>query len=179
MSKDIIGFYQGVVRNQEGYSINDILKFSDEKLEDNHCYIQWIFPLPERSKAVPGSPFLRQADINEFNDSGVLQSKMIELFYRVAGFYGLGVQIDPETEAMTIKVMPSDGLFEKKTANWLTPHNHNFLRISRIIRSLKLAGLEQWAQGFYKCMCEIYENNKTTIGPVTKQFWDKAIEKDF
>tara|TARA_Y100000310_G_C20699497_1_gene828393 strand:+ start:6333 stop:6794 length:462 start_codon:yes stop_codon:yes gene_type:complete len=153
MSK-IIEFYEGTRRNQEGYSIDDIIDFTDTGLERGHTYIQWIFPLPEKSKAVPNSPVLTQTDIDEFNRRSDLQNTMKELLVVMLNFY-------------------------HSSSQWLTPHNHNFLRITRIIRSSKLLGLEKESQIFYNNMCAIYEKNERVIGPVTKQFWDEAITKDF
>ena len=40
------------------------------------------------------------------------------------------------------------------------------------------SGLTILAKKLYNCLCDIYEDNKNTIGPVTKQFWDEAIKKD-
>jgi hypothetical protein len=171
MAKDIIGFYEGRARNQEGYTIDDISGFTDAGLEKNHCYIQWIFPLPEKSKAVPTSPILRQGDIDEFNRRPDLQKKMRTMFEIMLMFYGLNIYEH--------KVRTSFEHWHYRYPVWLTPRNHNFLRISRIIRSAKLLGLKGEAQMFYDFLCNIYKDNKGTIGPVTKQFWDEAITKDF
>jgi len=171
MVKDIIGFYEGTHNNQEGYSIDDIKEFTDEELEKVHTYIQWIFPLPEKSKAVPGSPVLRQSDIDEFNNRSDLQKKMKTMFYIMLDFYGLNV--------FDNKVRTSFENWHHKYPMWLTSRNHNFLRLSRMIRSMKLLGLKNDAQMLYDFLCILYENNENIIGPVTKQFWDEAITKDF
>ena len=54
--------------------------------------------------------------------------------------------------------------WEDQSQNWLTSRNHNFLRLSRIMRSLKLCGLERWAKAMHSCLCEIYEDHKGVIG---------------
>ena len=160
MAKDIIGFYLGISKNQQGYYIDDILNFNDEELENNHCYIQWVFPLPEKSRAVPESPILRQRDIETFNNCQDLQGKMLKALERMAKFYGFG---DKE-----------------KMKRWITPRNHNFLRITRILRSMCLLGNSKLAKELHQYLCdEVYKENEAIIGPVTKQYWDEAIERDF
>jgi len=172
MKKDIIGFYEGVVKNQEGYTIDDIISydvFSDEKLEENHCYIQWIFPLPEKSKTVPDSPVLRKSDIKTFNNRPDLQNKMRTMFNIMLNFYGLNICEN--------KVKTARGEWHLRYPVWLTTNNHNFLRISRMLKSMKLLGLKHESQMFYDFLCVLYGYNKNTIGPVTKEFWDQAITK--
>lgn len=173
MSKDIIGFYKGTATNQKGTSFENIHAMTDNELEEDHFYIQWIFPLPEASKAVPEAPILRQEDINRFRESYELKSNMLKMALKMFDFYGLKVG-EGESKG---KIVKADD-FDEKAQNWLTPRNHNFLRLSRIIRSMKLLGLEGLAKNFHKCLCGIYEENEEIIGSYTKQFWDEAIEKD-
>jgi len=168
---DIIGFYKGTAKNQEGISISDVLAMDDQDLERCHTYIQWVFPLPEKSKAVPSSPVLRQADIDEFRSDIDLQDTMEKVLKKMLDFYGLAMDVS--------RIIPI-WAFMKKSENWLTPRNHNFLRLTRMIRSMKLLGLEHWAESLHDCLSRLYkdEGYKGIIGPVTKQFWDEAILKD-
>jgi len=181
MKKDIIGFYKGTITNQKGTGIEDVYAMTYDELEKDHYYIQWIFPLPEKSRAVPDSPILRQSDINEFRNSYELKGKMLKITLKMLDFYGLKIG-EGELKG---KIVKADN-FEKRSKEWLTPYNHNFLRLSRIIRSLKIigstsdcpSGVTVLSKKLYDCLCNIYEENKGIIGPVTKQFWDEAINKD-
>ena len=111
------------------------------------------------------------SDIDEFNNRFDLQKKMKTMFYIMLDFYGLNIYDN--------KVTISFENWHHKYPMWLIPRNHNFLRLSRIIRSMKLLGLKNDAQMLYDFLCILYENNENIIGPVTKQFWDEAITKDF
>ncbi len=173
MSNDVIGFYKGAATNQVGMTIQDVQQMDATQLEEDHHYIQWIFPLPEKSLAVPTSPVLRQADIDEFRGDIGLRSTMLRMALKMFDFYGLECG-GGESYG---KIVKADD-FDEKAQNWLTPRNHNFLRMSRLLRSMKLLGLEGLAKNLHKCLCGIYEENKITIGEITKQFWDEAIEKD-
>jgi hypothetical protein len=168
MSQDIIGFYRGRAVNQLGMSIKDVLAMSTDQLETDHHYIQWVFPLPEKSQMVPTSPVLTQSDIDEFRSDDSLRGTMVRVILKMLDFYGL---------QLTTLGIGKGSNFDVRAEDWITPKNHNFLRLTRIIRSMKLLGLEDWAKSLYDCLCEVYEEHKGTIGPLTKKFWDEAIEK--
>ena len=188
MSK-ILEFYRGEGANQEGLFLKDIMKFNDEQLEENHYYIQWLFPLKEPSLAVPGSPILTDEDITFFEahwDTPEERQEMIDLrlavldaFHKMIGFYGLrliAVKRDGD-EFKSILLIKDENSFEGKSKNWLTPKNHYYLRLTRILSSLLLLSDKCSANMLYDCLCDIYEEHKGVIGPLTKQFWDEAMER--
>jgi len=63
MSSVIHAFLIGEGRDARGRTVHDVLGMSDADLEHHHDYIQWLFPLPTHSAAVPGSPFLSLDEI--------------------------------------------------------------------------------------------------------------------
>ena len=56
-------FLAGAGRDGRGRLASDVLGFSDDRLEEVHDYIQWLFPLQTRSAAQPQSPVLSTAEI--------------------------------------------------------------------------------------------------------------------
>ena len=58
--------------------------------------------------------------------------------------------------------------------HWLTPGNHNHLRITRIIKCLRLLGLEAEAQAFYEYLAGIYETQPHNITSEAFRFWSDA-----
>ena len=182
----ILEFYKGERPNQEGLYYDDIMKFNHHELEDNHCYIQWLFPLKEPSLAVPGSPILTDEEIDIFASHGKhhddmvekleLRQKVLKDFEKMILFYGLKAYLAEEEDSKTVVIKRDPHTFEDKAKNWLTPRNHNFLRLTRMLTSLKLLGDSSSPRMLYECLCDIYEDNKAIIGPITKQFWDEAME---
>lgn len=175
----VLEFYEGEIPNQEGLYLKDIMNFDSSELESNHSYIQWLFPLIEPSLAIPGSPILEEDDIEAFAptwDSSEdlkatikLRKNFLDAFEKMMSFYGLRV-------SHSVRLIKDPNSFSVKSENWITVRNHNFLRISRILASLILLNCENAANMFYECLCDIYEENKGIIGPLTKQFWDEAME---
>ena len=69
--------------------------------------------------------------------------------------------------------------FAAKATVWLSPGNHNHLRITRILRCLSLLGLEAEARAFFECLSEIYENEQSQPRPAisteTILYWRGAV----
>ena len=65
----VLGFLNGMAADIHGRTFDDVMAFSDEQIERTHNFIQWLFPLPEPSLSVPGSPCLSGANITALRDS--------------------------------------------------------------------------------------------------------------
>ena len=121
---EITSFLAGTGTDHRGRKFSDILQFGDDALEATHDYIQWLFPLPERSAFNPLAPVLTSKDIDELHGNPDALNNLRAAAKRMLEFY-------------------------RNNAHWLTAMDHNHLRISRIIRCLKLtAGLKE-AEKFY------------------------------
>jgi len=59
---------------------------------------------------------------------------------------------------------------------WAYP-NHNWLRITRILRSLSVLGLENEAKSLYGQLEAIYSTRKFPVTAETFQYWTDAIGK--
>jgi Opioid growth factor receptor (OGFr) conserved region len=169
----IIPFYQGVVADDRGRSLRQIWRWPDEKLEHVHDYIQWLFPLPEPSSFNPEAPTLDKQAIREFHARPELRANMRSSFVRMLVFYGFElVEEDP------LRVIPSES-FAERSRNWLRPSNHNHLRITRILRSLRLVGLEQEAAAFFRCLAGLYGKESSSpeprISEETFGYWRAAV----
>lgn len=146
----LIHFLQGTEPDSHGRLHNDILKFSDEELENDHNYIQWLFPLREKSGAVPGSPFLESEEVIQIlrNDEDV-QESMVTALVRMHRFY-------------------------QDTNSWLKQNDHNHLRITRILKSTVLISSRENALDFYNFIMQRIEAAK----PVTEEslgYWKESI----
>ncbi len=63
MTTHLHAFLAGEGQDARGRSVRDVLGILDEELEVHHDWVQWLFPLPTPSAAVPGSPVLTTSDI--------------------------------------------------------------------------------------------------------------------
>jgi hypothetical protein len=134
-----------------------------------HDYIQWIFPLPERSGANPGSPVLDAAMIAVIRGSAEMQGRLRAGFLRMLAFYGFTLEGDAVAEGPR---------FADASRNWLRAGNHNHLRLTRMLRSLRVLGLEHEAAALWEALRLLYEREnaegRRTITVETFAFWRKA-----
>ena len=139
---------------QLGFTWSDVMQFSNEQLENKHDYIQWLFPILEKSQFNPEAPIPTGGTFSAFEDFDILRERMYESYRKMHKFYFIDMH------------------------DWITPNNHNFLRITRIIKSLKLFGWEQQAHDFYDCIENILliPRYREIIGEETQKYWKDAIE---
>ena len=157
MTTPIIAFYQGTGLAAGRYSLPDILAWDDARLERVHDIIQWLFPLPEPSAFNPDAPILTPADIAAFRTDAGLRRALLAALARMRSFYGL-----PANPARHLA--------------WLTPGNHNMLRLSRMLRCLHLLGLDEEAAELLWELEALYAGGAAAvIGPVTLGYWRRAV----
>lgn len=76
MSEAILAFYQGDSTDSEGRIIETIWSWNYQKLEYTHDYIQWLFPLKERSRFNQNAPVLNEEVIQAFRTSNELKKRL-------------------------------------------------------------------------------------------------------
>jgi len=112
-----------------------------------------LFPLPEPSAFQPGAPVLTGADIAALRNTPDLRQRLGAALHRMLAFYGLN---PPGPHP------------------WLTPGNHNFLRLTRILRSLRILGLKQESHRLFQYLADLYEAHPEIIGATTFDYWRRA-----
>ncbi len=142
-------FYSLKAPDTQGRMLGDILKWSDDAWECHHDYIQWLFPLDQPSGFNPNAPLLTEADRAAFRASAKLQLVLRRgSLARFLAFLGLFSEDD-------VVIRPGDN-FNNRRALWAYP-NHNWLRITRVLKSLRLLGLEADARAFWRCLQKLHE----------------------
>ena len=165
----IIGFYSGDEPDHRGRYLHEIQQWADDQLEAVHDFIQWLFPLPEPSGFSAAAPILTRESIQDFRTRPDLQQKLRVSFFRMMNFYGLEARLGEQSTIIR------SSTFATKAAGWLSPGNHNYLRITRILRCLRILGLEAEAKAFFDCLSEIYEDERNkpipAISSETIRYW--------
>jgi hypothetical protein len=173
-SNRIVDFYTGSRPDQRGRYLGEVLQWSDDELECVHDYIQWLFPLPERSGFNASAPVLDEPTIREFRSRHDLHRNLRASLLRMLAFYGLEIVDHPAA------VRPAAS-FTERSENWLTANNHNHLRITRILKSLRILGLETEVTAFFDCLAAIYREESTKAFPgiseETIRFWHSAAHE--
>ena len=173
----IIRFYDPTLQatDSEGRTLGSILAWDDRKLEDCHNYIQWLFPLPERSSMSYSAPIINHTTFNAFRGRPELRDRMHDSLRRICRFYGFDFQASNDLKDFRIERF-EDRKFETRAQNWVKGFTHNHLRITRIIRSLRVLGLEAEATAFFRAVEDVY-NTTGRIGARSLLYWTRAVER--
>ena len=169
----ITDFYSGQLKHPKGFSIHDVWGWDYGQLEFEHAHIQWLFPLPERSRAEPESPLLTDGDIKRFVERQELHDGLLRSFILLLRFYGFRLR-SASGEPPEPVIEPTEE-FDARAKRWLNCNNHNYLRITRILRSSTLLGLAPEAKEFFAALQRVYVKNVAKIGSYTYSYWKNAI----
>ncbi|KAF2642165.1 hypothetical protein P280DRAFT_397427 [Massarina eburnea CBS 473.64] len=89
------------------------------------------------------------------------------------------------TQPFTLPPLPVMGYYvvrgpNWKTAsrNWCTHIDHNHLRITRILRSLRIFGIQNQSEALYDALKRAYRDPKTKIGKNSMMFWRRAVRNE-
>ena len=145
----VLGFLNGTAADIYGRTFEDVMAFSDEQIERTHNFVQWLFPLPEPSLSVPGSPCLSDAEINTIKDSG-------------AAVANLNMAADWFLD------------FLVRNEHWIKAYDHNHLRITRVIKSLRLLSGDEAAEWFKASVIRSAGDGIVTISVKARRFWEDA-----
>lgn len=122
---ELMEFHQGRTLLSSGHRRADLLTLTDVAFDRHHGFIQWAFPTPEKSHNNFSAPLL---------DLGT----------------AIWLAEDPKTldflERMTIRFLQ----FLKNNGQWKSSYNHNHLRVTRVIQSLRILHSWELAQWFHE-----------------------------
>jgi len=145
----LLNFLEGNSADVHDRYLKDIWSFANNKIESTHNFIQWIFPLGVPSASVPGSPVLSKSDVDEIRRSEIAQENIC----KSADWYGK---------------------FLERNNFWMKGHDHNHLRITRVIRCLHLLVDDDEADAFRIEVYSLLGDKLSSIPLRTRAFWDEA-----
>ena len=145
----LCSFLTGHETNSSGWLLSHVWKFNDTQIENTHTFIQWVFPTDEPSRATPGSPVLDDEQILEIQNSEQAKqnlSKSAEWYFD----------------------------FLRRNNFWRKPHDHNHLRITRVIKSLRLLCGDDEADYFKEQFWQLLGTDISQIPSRTIEYWEDA-----
>ena len=161
----LLEFYRGEGRDVRGRSLAEVLAFPDDRWESVHDFIQWIFPLREPSGFNPDAPLLAEADVEAFRAEPELKGNLLRSLDRFLAFLGLVREGDRVVEGPN---------FRARRDVWDGP-NHNWLRITRVLHSLRVLGLVDEAEDLFAYLEDAYRGGQSAITADTFRYWEGAV----
>ena len=138
-------FLEGEGTDARGRSLHEIREMDDAWIENTHDFIQWVFPLDKPSRAVPSAPVLNLESI-----SCIRRSPRARENLQQSADWFLG--------------------FLMRHRHWLVRKNHNHLRISRAIQSLRLLCGDVHAEAFRDIVIDLASDERETMSGVIR-YW--------
>jgi Opioid growth factor receptor (OGFr) conserved region len=166
----LLRFYRLDGTDARGRTLPEIWAWDAARLEGVHDYIQWLFPLPEPSAFNPHAPILSMETIDTFRADPELRQRLLRSLALMLDFYGLTLESDGKG-APRIGRAPD---FAAKSADWLRPGDHNHLRLTRILTSAKLLGLDDHSRALYRCLAAIARDHPHAVSATTLDYWQRA-----
>lgn len=163
-------FFQENGRDNRGRALGEILGWDNSRKESCHDYIQWLFPTYQRSQFNASVPELTLNEVKAMKQNPEIMNNMRRTFQVMLQFYGFSY------DTSTKKVERARD-FDARVAQWCTRGNHNFLRITRILDSLKCFGLGTEARAFFAALEDLRQTHE--ISETTFRFWSNAVAKDY
>ena len=145
----IVGFLEGKTPDHRGRILAMLLQQTDHQAETTHDYIQWLFPLDEPSRSVNGAPVLNELEIDEIKRSSLAQANLAKSARWFRGFL-------------------------KRNDHWITRYNHNHLRITRVIKSLRVLASDEAADEFRDKVLALAGDNLNLVDDKARRFWLSA-----
>ena len=142
-------FLEGKSPDHRGRFLGDIRSFEDQKIESVHDFIQWLFPLDEPSGANPNAPVLDMAEIEAIRQSERASQNLLESSQWYLNFL-------------------------TRNSHWICEHDHNHLRISRVIKSLRLLHSDRKADEFKQSVLALIAQKENEVGALTLKYWERA-----
>ena len=158
----IVSFYRGGP-DTWGRTLDDIRAWDHARLESQHDFIQFLFPLREPSAVVAEAPLVTDQTVAAFAADPTLRANLAASLNVMLDFYGL--RHDHSAE----RIERSD-FFPRRAQMWLTPRNHNFLRLTRILTSLRLLGLPDRSAALLTCLEGIAVEFPQVVGD-SARYW--------
>jgi hypothetical protein len=142
-------FYLDSVTDDLGRCFDDYMAFTYHELESIHDYIQWMFPNEKPSEYNSDAPLLTNYDVMAFKHMPIVRGRAIQSFEKIYKFYN-------------------------SNNDWITRCNHNYLRITRILKFLRAVELHDEMHEFFAFVVSKYVV-EDDITLTALKFWTDAV----
>jgi len=156
-------FYRNESPTPEGLMFSDFTWYDYQKMEADHAWVQWILPTKEPSAFNPDSPLLTDEDITLFKSDPVLIENYLFAVYHVMDFFDM----------VTMQGEACWKFYDNRAPKrwWLESFNHNFLRMTRLLTSLKFMGYDDLAKSIF----HLLEEYRDTYPNSVEEHWRPVV----
>jgi len=151
----ILDFYRDITPTPDGHTYSSVLAMTDHELEGHHEYIQWLFPTVKPSM-FHDAPTLTEYEAEVMFADPVLRDRVVEAFRRILLFWDFRLR--------------GKSIIYEGTPAVMGGFNHNWLRMTRVIASLRELGHRDLAATFCQTLLKFPNID------MSRKFWVEAAE---
>lgn len=140
---DYINFLNNELLTEKYKSYSDIMNYTDGDIEDDCRFIQWIFPLAEKSAFASNVPIINLTELKQAiaRDKTIIK-KLIKSYVLMMNHWGL-----LENDKNKVELL----------------NGHNALRFSRMLQSLIYHGQVDMAWEAYRLISQYFGNSDDSL----------------
>ena len=151
--------------DHRGRTLAAILAWPDARLEAEHDFIQWLFPLETASPVNPEAPVPTRADFTALADDPAVLDGARAAYARMLAFYGLR----RDGAGRVVRDEPWRG------GVWADAATHNDRRLTRMLHSLALLGLREEAAALLAALEALMAECRGARGAEPLAHWRRAL----
>lgn len=147
---DIIKFLRHEGQDFKGRTLRELWELDADEMENSHDVIQWMFPSDIPSKHHTASPVLTEEQVNTMWRDPIIRDSIMFSCFMFAQFLA--------------QTKPS----------WIHKHNHNYLRITRVLRCLWNMRLGEEYLRWRDFAKRLYHEYPSQVTKETFDYWMNA-----
>ena len=162
LTKIAIDFLKAKTTDRHGRKITDFMNLSEREMEDDHEWIQWVFPINTPS---PHNPFAGQifsGSSDYFRSNSKLGLQQMDFLRKYSDSLGLGWGTGTPDPQKFFSIIND-------------PYNHHVKRISRVLKHLMLTGKQYSAQHWFSWLLQMIGYNPNVISGYTVALWAAIV----
>jgi len=171
-----------------GKTYSQIIQYNTTQLEDDHQFIQWLFPLTEPSPNAPNAPVIDILELHQaLKKEYYILPKMKLSYQLILGHWGFetieshqpfkGALINPFKERSPTKPYFSLQASQNINTKIKLLNGHNGLRLSRVLQSLVYHGLINLAKYTLEKVLQYQSLLKPTMHKSGVTLWQYLLNK--
>lgn len=150
------------------FTLSEIIDFNNDEMEMFHDFIQWIYPTIEKSMAHPSAPTISTNFANKLNANKCALNGYCKSCRRYLNYMGLACD-----EHSNFHEISDSKPF------WELP-SHNYLRMTRMLNSLRETGHNNCSAKVYNMMISILKrDNNHWVSNKTLEYWKHTQTMSF
>lgn len=164
----LLDFLRGTGRDPQRRRIAEVWAMTNEDLEASAAAVAWLFPLDAADAADPSHPVLDAEDWVALRRDREIRANLRRSLDRMLGFYGFAW----DSDRRVIQIGPN---FRAQALVWLSRGDPRLGWLTRILRSLALAGEREAALALLACLGTLHLGpHRHAIDAATLAAWRAA-----